>query len=88
MRLSELTWVIWRFDWRFQEGEYRFAVRAYDGDGNLQSLEQRGTRPDGATGVHSKKENMPALADLENPPEPKPKPRRSWRRLGPPPVQR
>lgn len=65
--LSELTWVIWRFDWRFQEGEYRFAVRAYDGDGNLQSLEQRGTRPDGATGVHSKKENMPALADLENP---------------------
>lgn len=65
--LSELTWVIWRFDWRFQEGEYRFAVRAYDGDGNLQSLDQRGTRPDGATGVHSKKENMPALADLENP---------------------
>ena len=65
--LSELTWVIWRFDWRFQEGEYRFAVRAYDGDGNLQSLEQRGTRPDGATGVHSKKENMPTLADLENP---------------------
>ncbi len=65
--LSELTWVIWRFDWRFQEGEYRFAVRAYDGDGNLQSLEQRGTRPDGATGVHSKKENMPSLADLENP---------------------
>ena len=67
MPLSELTWVIWRFDWRFQEGEYRFAVRAYDGDGNLQSLEQRGTRPDGATGVHSKKENMPALADLEAP---------------------
>ena len=65
--LSELTWVIWRFDWRFQEGEYRFAVRAYDGDGNLQSLDQRGTRPDGATGVHSKKENMPTLADLESP---------------------
>ena len=62
--LSELTWVIWRYDWRFQEGEYRFAVRAYDGDGNLQSLEQRGTRPDGATGVHSKKDNMPSLADL------------------------
>ena len=65
--LSELTWVIWRFDWRFQEGDYRFAVRTYDGDGNLQSLEQRGTRPDGATGVHSKKENMPTLADLQNP---------------------
>ena len=65
--LSELTWVIWRYDWRFQEGDYRFAVRAYDGDGNLQSLEQRGTRPDGATGVHSRKAKMPALADLENP---------------------
>ena len=65
--LSELTWVLWRFDWRFQEGEYRFAVRAYDGDGNLQSLESRGTRPDGATGVHSKKETMPSLADLESP---------------------
>lgn len=63
--LSELTWVIWRYDWRFQEGDFRFAVRAYDGEGNLQSLDQRGTRPDGATGVHSKKENMPALADLE-----------------------
>ena len=65
--LSELTWVLWRFDWRFKEGEYRFAVRAYDGDGNLQSLESRGTRPDGATGVHSKKETMPSLADLESP---------------------
>ena len=65
--LSELTWVLWRFDWRFQEGEYRFAVRAYDGDGNLQSLDSRGTRPDGATGVHSKKETMPTLADLESP---------------------
>lgn len=67
MPLSELTWVLWRFDWRFQEGDYRFAVRAYDGDGNLQSLESRGTRPDGATGVHSKKEAMPSLANLENP---------------------
>ena len=62
--LSELTWVIWRFDWRFQEGEHRFAVRAFDGDGVMQSLDNRPTRPDGATGVHSKKEAMPSLADL------------------------
>ena len=68
--LSELTWVIWRYDWRFQEGDYTFEVRAYDGDGELQSMERRGTRPDGATGVHSKKANMPTLAALENPPEP------------------
>ena len=64
MPLSELTWVIWRYDWRFQEGEHRFAVRAFDGDGAMQSLENRPTRPDGATGVHSKKESMPSLADL------------------------
>ena len=68
--LSELTWVVWRYDWRFQEGEYRFEVRTYDADGNMQSLDSRGTRPDGATGVHGKKANMPTLADLENPPEP------------------
>ncbi len=67
--LSELTWVVWRYDWRFQEGEYRFEVRTYDGDGLMQSLDSRGTRPDGATGVHSKKASMPTVADLENPPE-------------------
>ena len=64
-----MTWVIWRYDWRFQEGEYRFEVRAYDAEGTLQSLDSRGTRPDGATGVHSKKASMPALEALENPPE-------------------
>ena len=68
--LSELTWVIWRYDWRFQEGEYRFEVRTYDAEGVMQSLDSRGTRPDGATGVHGKKANMPTLADLENPPAP------------------
>ncbi len=68
--LSELTWVLWRYDWRFQEGEYRFEVRTYDGAGNLQSLESRGTRPDGATGVHSRKASMPTQADLDNPPAP------------------
>ena len=64
-----MTWVIWRYNWRFQEGEYRFEVRTYDGEGVLQSLDSRGTRPDGATGVHGKKANMPTLADLENPPD-------------------
>ncbi len=66
--LSELTWVIWRYDWRFQEGDFKFEVRAYDGADDLQSLESRGTRPDGATGVHSKRATMPTLETLENPP--------------------
>lgn len=68
--LSELTWVIWRYDWQFEEGTYEFAVRAYDRDGNLQSLESRGTRPDGATGVHSEQASMPLMSDLEASPEP------------------
>ena len=63
--LSEVTWVIWRYDWQFQEGSYTFAVRTYDAEGNLQSMESRGTRPDGATGVHSKQEAMPLLSDLQ-----------------------
>ena len=63
--LSELTWVIWRYDWRFEEGSHTFAVRAYDGAGNLQSLETRGTRPDGATGVHTRKASMPSASDLD-----------------------
>lgn len=63
--LSELTWVIWRYDWRFAEGNHKFAVRAYDGNGSLQSLESRGTRPDGATGVHSLRASMPTFAALE-----------------------
>jgi DMSO/TMAO reductase YedYZ molybdopterin-dependent catalytic subunit len=50
--LSETTWVIWRYDWPFEAGEHRFAVRCYDGDGNLQITEQNSTKPSGATGVH------------------------------------
>ncbi len=52
--LSETTWVIWRYDWPFQEGQHTFAVRAYDGDGVMQELEPHGPRPSGATGVHSR----------------------------------
>lgn len=65
--LSEVTWVLWRYDWAFQEGSYTFAVRTYDESGTLQSLESRGTRPDGATGVHSEQASMPLLSDLEVP---------------------
>lgn len=63
--LSDLTWVLWRYDWTFAEGSYEFAVRAYDANGKLQSLETRGTRPDGATGVHSQRANMPLMEDLQ-----------------------
>jgi DMSO/TMAO reductase YedYZ molybdopterin-dependent catalytic subunit len=51
--ISDETWVIWRYDWPFQEGSHTFAVRCYDGDGTMQVLERTSVRPDGATGVHS-----------------------------------
>jgi hypothetical protein len=51
---SETTWVIWRYEWPFQSGEHTFEVRCYDGEGELQILEENPARPDGATGIHSK----------------------------------
>jgi len=51
--LSETTWVIWRYEWLFQEGEHTFEVRCYAEDGELQILEESPARPSGATGIHS-----------------------------------
>jgi len=51
--LSETTWVLWRYEWPFQEGDHTFEVRCYEDDGTLQILESSGARPDGATGIHS-----------------------------------
>ena len=51
--LSELTWVIWRFDWPFSAGTHQLTVRAYDGQGRLQ--ETKVVPPSGvaATGLYS-----------------------------------
>ncbi len=51
--LSPLSWVQWRYDWPPVQGRHTFRVRAYDGNGDLQTLESRRARPNGATGVHS-----------------------------------
>ena len=51
--LSPLSWIQWRYQWPFEAGEHTFAVRAYDGDGQLQVVEKRPSRPDGATGIHT-----------------------------------
>lgn len=51
--LSETTWVIWRYEWPFSPGEHVFEVRCAEGDGTPQIEEATGSRPDGATGVHS-----------------------------------
>ena len=52
--LSETTWVIWRYDWPFQAGRHEFEVRCAELDGTPQIEEERGNRPSGATGIHSK----------------------------------
>jgi len=56
--LSETTWVIWRYDWPFQEGEHTFEVRCAEADGTPQIEEKQGNRPDGASGIHSRKTDM------------------------------
>ncbi len=52
--LSQLTWVIWRYEWPWREGEHVFAVRAYDGQGHLQITKSAPTFPNGATGIDTK----------------------------------
>jgi DMSO/TMAO reductase YedYZ molybdopterin-dependent catalytic subunit len=52
--LSGLTWVIWRYDWPFQEGKHTFTVRCYDGEGAQQIAQETPVRPSGASGLHSK----------------------------------
>ena len=54
--LSELTWIIWRYDWPFQSGEHTFTVRSYEGNGTPQITTRAPIRPDGATGLHSRNE--------------------------------
>jgi DMSO/TMAO reductase YedYZ molybdopterin-dependent catalytic subunit len=55
--LSETTWVIWRYDWSFEEGAHTFEVRCVEGDGTPQIEEVKKSRPSGATGIHSKDAN-------------------------------
>jgi DMSO/TMAO reductase YedYZ molybdopterin-dependent catalytic subunit len=56
--LSELTWVIWRYEWPWQEGQHTFAVRAYDGAGVLQTESPHDTYPSGATGIDTMSVNV------------------------------
>lgn len=58
--LSDTTWVVWRYDWPFAEGEHTFTVRTYEGDGTPQVEQEAGVRPDGATGYHDVQEDISA----------------------------
>ena len=52
--LSQLTWVIWRYDWPFRPGKHTFTVRCYDGGGTQQIATPSPPEPNGATGLHSR----------------------------------
>ena len=54
--LSDTTWVIWRYDWPFEEGRHTFQVRCVEADGTPQIEEDTPPRPSGATGIHEKSE--------------------------------
>jgi DMSO/TMAO reductase YedYZ molybdopterin-dependent catalytic subunit len=58
--LSSLTWVQWRYLWKFTEGRHTFSVRAYDGAGQVQVTLDAPPHPDGATGIDSVTEIIPA----------------------------
>ncbi len=51
---SEETWVQWRYVWRAAAGDHRLRVRATDGDGEVQTMENAPPAPDGASGYHTR----------------------------------
>jgi DMSO/TMAO reductase YedYZ molybdopterin-dependent catalytic subunit len=49
---TKISWSIWGLSWAPSEpGDYVISVRATDGNGKLQITEERGTVPQGATGI-------------------------------------
>lgn len=53
--LSDLTWVLWRYDMPFQPGEHALTVRCYDGEGMPQITEVAAPHPSGASGLHNRR---------------------------------
>jgi len=56
--LSQLTWVIWKYDWPFQSGNHTFTVRCYDGNGSPQITTPSRPAPNGATGLNSRSTSL------------------------------
>jgi DMSO/TMAO reductase YedYZ molybdopterin-dependent catalytic subunit len=50
---TKLTWALWSFDWRPTDaGDYTLVVRATDGEGDLQELDEERPFKSGVTGFH------------------------------------
>ncbi len=56
--LADTTWVLWRYDWPFAAGMHSFTVRCFEYDGTPQIVERQGSRPSGATGLHSQSASL------------------------------
>ena len=56
--LSDLTWVLWRYDWPFQSGRHVFRVRCYDGAGVPQIEAPQEPHPSGASGIFSVRRSL------------------------------
>jgi len=50
---TELTWVLWSFDWKPQNAaEYKISVRATDRKGAVQAFDEKRPKNSGVTGLH------------------------------------
>lgn len=56
--LSDLTWIIWRYEWPFEAGNHTFTVRCSDGNSQLQISLPSPPEPSGATGLHRKTKSL------------------------------
>lgn len=56
--LSDLTWVLWRYDWPYQSGRHVFRVRCYDGAGVAQIDVPQEPHPSGASGIYSVRRSL------------------------------
>ena len=58
--VSDLTWVLWAFEWNPKPGNYVIYARATDGQGTLQTSAQADSFPSGATGYAMSTVNVTA----------------------------
>jgi DMSO/TMAO reductase YedYZ molybdopterin-dependent catalytic subunit len=56
--LSDLTWVIWRYNWPFKSGSHTFTVCCYDGSDTPQIITPSPPDPSGATGLYTEKRTL------------------------------
>jgi hypothetical protein len=56
--MSDLTWLLWRYDWPFEAGAHVLTVRCWDGAGTPQTVTPSPPEPNGASGLHSTRRRL------------------------------